>query len=124
MNDLLICLFGNLQRFITLISSSKKVGTPGWRAGWRVNGNEEEGGGINSVGMRVCPVRSVQRTILNGFCKVMRFDGFGIRQIGNGSGDFQYSVIGPSGQPQPFHGVFHQTIPVTIEFAISPDFSG
>ena len=91
----------------------------GNRAEWK-----EEGGGINSVGMRVCPVRSVQRTILNGFCKVMRFDGFGIRQIGNGSGDFQYSVVGSSRQPQPFHGMFHQTIPVTVELAIGPDFTG
>jgi len=52
-----------------------------------------------------CPVLSVEVTVTDGLGQVRRLYGWASFQIGNGTGYFEYAVVGAGRQVQPVHGV-------------------
>jgi len=66
-------------------------------------------------------MRTIQRTVLNGFSNMNRLDLFRMIQIGDGATYLQDPIIGPGRQAKPFHRVFHESAAIRIQPAESAD---
>ena len=70
------------------------------------------------------PVTSVQAAILDSFGQVFGGDGFGVVEIGDGAGGFQYTVMSAGAQAHAAHGHFERSFTGFVERAESSEQAG